>query len=58
MGVAVVYVSGYGVQLEGENYIVPIDAHIARDTDVPSEAIRVSDYTRPLVALKLKALTG
>jgi uncharacterized caspase-like protein len=54
--VAVVYLSGYGVQLEGENYLVPIDARIARDADVPAEAIRVSDYTRPLAALKLKAL--
>ena len=53
--VAFVYVSGYGVQLEGENYLVPIDARIARDVDVAAEAIRVSDYTRPLASLKLKA---
>jgi uncharacterized caspase-like protein len=53
--VAVVYLSGYGLQLEGENYFVPIDAKIARDADVAAEAVRISDYTRPLVALKLKA---
>jgi uncharacterized caspase-like protein len=53
--VAFVYVSGYGLQLEGENYFVPIDAKIARDADIPSEALRVSDYSRPLAALKLKA---
>ena len=53
--VAFVYVSGYGVQLEGENYFVPIDAKIARDSDVAAEALRMSDYTRPLAALKLKA---
>ena len=53
--VAFIYVSGYGVQLEGENYIVPIDAKIARDSDVAAEALRISDYTRPLAALKLKA---
>src|SRR6266849_3407299 len=53
--VAFVYVSGYGVQLEGENYFVPIDARIARDADVAAEAVRISDYTRPLLALKLKA---
>src|SRR5947209_9611007 len=53
--VAFVYVSGYGVQLEGENYFVPIDAKIARDSDVAAEAVRVSSYTRPLAALKLKA---
>src|SRR5438874_5372706 len=37
--VAFVYVSGYGLQLEGENYLIPIDARIARDTDVPAEAL-------------------
>src|SRR5262245_61956323 len=53
--VAFIYVSGYGVQLEGENYFVPIDAKIARASDVAAEAIRMSDYIRPLAALKLKA---
>jgi uncharacterized caspase-like protein len=53
--IAFVYVSGYGAQLEGENYFVPIDAKIPRDVDVPSEALRISDYSRPLAALKLKA---
>src|SRR5499426_3715825 len=53
--VAFIYVSGYGVQLEGENYFVPVDAKIARDSDIAAEALRMSDYTRPLAALKLKA---
>jgi uncharacterized caspase-like protein len=52
--VAFIYVGGYGVQLEGENYFVPVDAKIARDSDIPSEALRISDYSRPLAALKLK----
>src|SRR5256885_1334989 len=41
--VAFIYLSGYGVQLEGENYFVPVDARIARDTGVSIEAVRVSD---------------
>src|SRR5262247_3173767 len=53
--IAFIYVSGYGAQLEGENYFVPVDAKIARDSDVAAEAIRLSDYIRPLAALKLKA---
>lgn len=53
--VAFIYVGGYGVQLEGENYFVPVDARIARDSDVTAEALRISDYTRPLAAMKLKA---
>ena len=43
------------MQLEGENYFVPIDARIQNAADVPAEAIRISDYIRPLAALKLKA---
>src|SRR5262245_4264811 len=53
--VAFVYLSGYGLQLEGENYFAPVDARIARDSGVAAEAIRLSDYTRPLAALGLKA---
>src|ERR1700681_1469766 len=53
--VAFVYLSGYGLQLEGENYFVPTDANIARDVNVSSEALRLSDYTRPLAALGIKA---
>src|SRR5437879_259785 len=40
--VAFVYFSGYGLQLEGENYFVPVDARIARDADIPAEALRIS----------------
>src|SRR5947208_3714356 len=32
--VAFIYVNGYGLQLEGENYFLPVDAKIGRDTDV------------------------
>src|SRR5204863_8147734 len=53
--VAYIYLSGYGVQLEGENYFVPVDARIASDANVSSDALRLSDFTRPLAALHLKA---
>src|SRR4029077_13955722 len=46
--VTFVYLAGYGLQFEGANYIVPIDATIRRDEDIPIEAIRISDFTRPL----------
>src|SRR5580692_5094178 len=49
--VALVYLAGYGLQFEGENYFVPVDADIARDVDVPLQAIRISDFTQPLAAL-------
>lgn len=46
--VSVVYVSGYGLQFDGENYLVPPGAAIARDADVSLNAIRLSDLLRPL----------
>src|ERR1700732_658175 len=52
--VSLVYLGGYGLQLEGENYLVPTDANIARDVNVSSEALRLSDYTKPLAALGIK----
>jgi uncharacterized caspase-like protein len=53
--VALMYFAGYGVQADGENYLVPIDAYIATSSDVALEAIRVADLTTPLAATPLKA---
>jgi uncharacterized caspase-like protein len=53
--VAMVYLAGYGLQLGGENYFVPVDSTINRDTDVPIEALRTGDYIRQLASLPLKA---
>jgi len=53
--VAMIYLSGYGVQLAGENYFIPVDSNITRDTDIPTEALRISDYARQLAAIQLKA---
>lgn len=43
-----VYLSGYGIQLEGENYLIPVDARIERDADVPIEGFRLSDLVRSI----------
>lgn len=53
--VAMIYLAGYGVQLAGENYFIPVDSNIVRDTDIPTEALRISDYARQLASLPLKA---
>lgn len=41
--VALIYFAGHGVQVDGENFLVPIDAAIAREADVPLEAMRLAD---------------
>jgi uncharacterized caspase-like protein len=53
--VAAVYFAGYGLQLDGENYLVPIDADITEASDVPLRALRLSEQTHSLAALHLKA---
>ena len=49
--VAFVYLAGFGLQFEGENYFVPVDADPQRDVDIPLQAMRISDLMQPLAAL-------
>lgn len=53
--VAMIYLAGYGVQLAGENYFIPVNSNIVRDTDIPTEGLRISDYARQLASIPLKA---
>lgn len=52
--VAMVYLAGYGMQIAGENFFIPVDSAISRDTDVPIEGLRINDYVRQLASLPLK----
>src|SRR5271166_60446 len=52
---AFVYFAGRGVQYAGDNYVVPIDATLRRDADVPIEAIRVGDFVHALATLPGRA---
>ena len=52
---AAVYFAGYGLQLDGENYLLPTNASIVRAQDITVQAFRVSDFMRDLAALHLKA---
>ena len=47
---AFVYLSGRALQYAGDNYLAPIDARIARDSDTPLEAVKISDFTHALAA--------
>ncbi len=39
--VALFYYAGHGVQVDGENYLIPIDAKIARQSDVRYKAVNI-----------------
>ena len=41
--VALVFYAGHGLEMDGVNYLVPVDARLERDTDVRFEAIEL-DY--------------
>ncbi|WP_049806501.1 caspase family protein [Bradyrhizobium genomosp. III] len=47
--VAVVYYAGHGIEVDGVNYLVPIDAVLERDTDIYDEAMSLD---RVLVAIE------
>src|SRR5271166_5635989 len=52
---AFVYLSGRALQYNGDNYFVPVDAHISRDADVPIDALRISDFAHALAQTPGKA---
>jgi uncharacterized caspase-like protein len=49
--VAMVYYAGHGVQLAGENYLVPVDARISSETDLVSGSVRLVDMMATLDAI-------
>lgn len=46
--VSLVYYAGHGVQIEGENYLVPVGAQIRHERDVPIEAVSANDILNSL----------
>ncbi len=53
--VAVVYLSGLGVQHESDSYLLPSDAVIQGESDVPIGGIRLNDVVRALAAIPSRA---
>lgn len=47
--IALVYYAGHGIEVEGSNYLIPVDAKLERDTDVYDEALSLD---RILVAVE------
>ena len=45
-----VYLSGYGVQFDGDDFFAPVDASIAHADEVPGETLRLSDLSRAIEA--------
>ena len=43
---AVIYFAGHGIQMAGDNWMIPVDAQLASDLDVANEAIGLASLTR------------
>jgi TPR repeat protein len=46
--VGLFYYAGHGVQIDGENYLIPIGANIRDENDVAVESIAVSEYLKTM----------
>ena len=46
--VAMIYYAGHGVQVAGENYLIPVDAKIATPTDLVNNSLRLVDLMATL----------
>ena len=47
--IAVVYYAGHGIEVDGTNYLIPVDAKLERDSDIYDEALSLD---RVLVAVE------
>jgi uncharacterized caspase-like protein len=54
--VALVYYAGHGVQIDGENYLIPVDANIKREADVPMAGVRLNDVMNIMSTVPTKTL--
>jgi hypothetical protein len=50
--IAVIYYSGYGIAIQGLNYLVPVDARLASSRDASNEAIVLADLAKAVEGAK------
>src|SRR6476661_6164755 len=57
--IAIVYFAGHGIEVNGTNYLIPVDAELERDIDVEDETVtldRVTQILEPAKRLRLVIL--
>ena len=52
--VALLYYAGHGLQIDGENYLVPVDVSFDRESDVPLQAVRLNDVMNTIASVPTK----
>jgi len=54
--VALVFYAGHGLQVDGENYLVPVDAAVQRESDIAPQTVRLADMMNTLSSVSTKSL--
>jgi Caspase domain len=52
--IALVFYAGHGMQIDGENFLVPVDIDPKREADVPLQAVRLNDLLNTLTSVPSK----
>ena len=52
--VALVFYAGHGLQIDGENFLLPVDVDPKREADIPLQAVRLNDILNTLTSVPSK----
>src|ERR1700730_4384903 len=52
--VALVYYAGHALQVDGENFLLPVDVTPQHEADIPLQGVRLNDLLNSLVAVPSK----
>ncbi len=51
-GIALIFFAGHGVEVKGQNYLIPVDADMAEEYEVPDETVSMNSILRGLEQAK------
>ncbi|MDB5615797.1 caspase family protein [Tardiphaga sp.] len=49
--VSLVFYAGHGLQVDGKNYLIPVDVDPKREADIPLQAVRLNDIINTLTSV-------
>jgi Caspase domain len=52
--VALIYYAGHGLQVDGENFLLPIDVSALHEADIPLQGVRLNDMLNALASVPSK----
>ncbi len=52
--IALIFYAGHGVQIDGENFLLPVDIDPKRESDIPIQAVRLNDVLNTLTSAPSK----